>query len=104
MISDAELQLAVLGHVIEEHEFGRENEPDVIGLVEMGFTSPGRYTARIIIRPGTSPDTRERFAEWVLEKMFRMSDHGPEPDGWQKREADDRWQLWGREDYLPPLD
>lgn len=104
MISQAERDLNALGFELQEFDFGREDEPDVTGAIAVGFLDEDTYNATIIIRPGTQPDIRAMFAEWVLSRLGRLFEHGPEPDGWRLRKSDGRWDLWGRLVDFPPID
>lgn len=55
------------------------------------------------IRPGLEANRRATFAEWAESRFQRFLEHGPEPDGWQKR-SDGAWQLWARGVQLPTFD
>jgi hypothetical protein len=103
---DAEAQLAEIGLRIDEFDFGREDEPDVIGLVTVEWLDLDHkeYMARMLIRPGTPADRRASFARWCRDMILRWVSSGPEVDGWQRRESDAGWQLWCRLRYLPSLD
>ncbi|WP_019073250.1 hypothetical protein [Streptomyces hokutonensis] len=102
MTSDAEKQLNAGGLELEEEDFGREDEPDVDGCALIGVRDEG-LQVRLVIRPGLAPAFRAGFAEWALQRIQRFEEHGPEPDGWQKR-SDGNWQLWVRRHWLPQID
>jgi hypothetical protein len=80
----AEQRLADAGIPLEEEDFGREDEPDVCGCLLAG-TVTGGTRVKAVIRPGLSSWQRETFAEWTESRFARLLEHGPEPDGWQKR-------------------
>jgi hypothetical protein len=102
-VMDEESRLLALGVVIDEFDFGREDEPDVSGLLLLEEV-PGGLGVTALVRPRLSSEPRRTFAEWTLQHIERFIEHGPEPDGWQLRQSDGRWQLWARLVELPPLD
>lgn len=100
----AEERLATAGISIDDVDFSREDEPDVVGCLLMQRVEGGSKI-RVAIRPGTTGEPRARYAEWAESRIQRFIEHGPEPDGWQARsDMDDGWQLWGRERLLPHFD
>jgi hypothetical protein len=103
---DAEAQLNRIGLQIEESDFDRDDEPDVIGFVKVEWLTldHSKYTATIFVRPGTNPSERATFATWVRDVIARWVEHGPEVDAWQRRESDAGWQLWARRTCLPAVD
>lgn len=106
MHEDAEVLLGKIGIRIEEFDFGREDEPDVVGYVTLEWLDLDheRYQARLLVRPGISAEDRASFATWYLGALDRWLNNGPEMDGWQRRDSDAGWQLWCRRQYLPSLD
>jgi hypothetical protein len=98
----AEDRLKARGVVLEEIDFGREDEPNVSGCLVAQYVEQG-VRLKVAVRPGLSGHWREGFAEWAESRLQRFLDHGPEPDGWQKR-SDGAWQLWGRWTQMPSLD
>jgi hypothetical protein len=103
-VDDAEERLAALGISIDDFDFGREDEPDVIGCLLIQRLEQG-LKIRIGIRPGTTGERRASYAEWAASRIARFDEHGPEPDGWKARsDMDDGWQLWAREQLLPDFD
>jgi hypothetical protein len=103
---DAETQLSKLGLRIEEFNFGREDEPDVIGFAAVQWLDldHSRYLAHLLVRPGTSAEDRAAFAAWCCDAVSRWVSSGSEVDGWQRRESDAGWQLWCRKVTLPSID
>lgn len=99
----AEPRLADLGVELEEEDFGREDEPDIGGCL-LAQPVEGGTKMRAVIRPGMPDDRRQTFDEWAASRLLRFHEHGPDPDGWQKRTSDDAWQLWGRFTEMPSLD
>lgn len=102
MISSAERWLNSLGLTLAEEDFGREDEPEVLGCAlanELG----GLYEFELMIRPGLPEGHRRMFAEWAKAGIKRFAEHGPEPDGWRRR-SDGAWQLWARRVQLPPAE
>lgn len=93
------------GMAIEEYDFGRADEPDVVGFAKLEWLDLDhqQYGAQLLVRPGTSPEDRNEFATWCLGAVERWVLHGPEADGWQRREHDAGWQLWCRKRMLPSL-
>ncbi|MEU6703873.1 hypothetical protein [Streptomyces wuyuanensis] len=102
MTSDAERKLTEAGWPLEDLDFGREDEPDICGCILINEVDDG-LQARLIIRPGLDRDLRASFAEWAVQRIGRFAEHGPEPDGWQRR-TDGAWQLWARGVDLPAID
>ncbi|MGW0251067.1 hypothetical protein ACWDYH_31005 [Nocardia goodfellowii] len=98
----AEERLNALGISLEETDFGREDEPDVGGCLLVEAFEQG-MKVMVAVRPGLVGGDRETYAEWAESRLRRFAEHGPEPDGWQKR-SDGRWQLWARQQQLPSLD
>ncbi|MFY1686385.1 hypothetical protein [Plantactinospora sp. WMMB782] len=104
MTSSAEQRLNDRGLSLDDETgFGREDEPDVSGYLVLRPNDDGAEVIALV-RPGIEAWQREMFAEWVEQRMDRFFEHGPEPDGWQKRKSDNGWQLWARMVDLPPLD
>ncbi|MFG3189260.1 hypothetical protein [Streptomyces omiyaensis] len=102
MTSDAEVQLfQKYGWPIEEEDFGREDEPAIDGCALLEEVDGG-LRGRFVVRPGLAADRRTDFAEWVVSRVDRFLEHGPEPDGWQRR-SDGAWQLWVRRVEFPSL-
>jgi hypothetical protein len=101
MTSDAERKLIDMGWPLEEVDFGREDEPLIDGCALIREVDGG-MAARLVIRPGLDEEYRDGFAEWAVQRLERFEEHGPEPDGWQRR-SDGDWQLWVRRVQLPPL-
>ncbi|MFD3640697.1 hypothetical protein [Streptomyces griseus] len=102
MTSNAENELLDrYGWLIEEMDFGREDDPDVIGCAVLEEVQGGT-SGTFLIRPGLDDENRTRFAEWITQRVGRYFEHGPEPDGWQKR-SDGGWQLWVRLVEMPPI-
>lgn len=66
MYEDAEKVFRRVGLPIEEFDFGREDEPDVIGFRSLEWLDLDhtKYVARLLVRPGTSAEDRATFAEW----------------------------------------
>lgn len=101
---DAEEWLAAAGMGLIEKDFGREDEPDVIGCLLVQRIEEG-LKFRAFIRPGTTGEQRTTCAEWAVSRIQRFIEYGPEPDGWKARsDMDDGWQLWAREQLLPDFD
>ena len=103
MTSDAERRLNRRGVNITEYDLGRDDEPDIGGFVRLIPDGVGA-AVNAHVRPGLEPERRGRFAEWLEQRIDRFFEHGPEPDGWQRRTSDNGWQLWVREVELPSLD
>ncbi|MBC9730550.1 MULTISPECIES: hypothetical protein [Streptomyces] len=98
-MDSAEARLAAMGWPVEEEDFGRADEPDVQGCLLIEEVEGG-VRARIVVRPGLQGDVRKSFAEWAESRLQRFMEHGPEPDGWQKR-SDGGWQMWARLHQMP---
>lgn len=102
MTSEAERHLlAEYGWPIEEENLGREDEPDIVGCALLD-EADGGVRGRFVVRPGLTAEHRAGFAEWAVQRVERFLEHGPEPDGWQRR-SDGAWQLWVRQVQMPPL-
>jgi hypothetical protein len=101
-MSTAEERLAALGVLLEEIDFGREDEPDVGGCI-MAEDAEGGTRVKVVIRPGLSGEPRATFAEWAESRFARLIEHGPDPDGWEDH-GYGRWQLWARMHQLPRAD
>lgn len=101
-MTSAEQRLKQRGTPVETEDFGRHDEPDVTGCVVLK-PAKGGVIVRIVARPGVPPEDREMFAEWAESRIDRFLEHGPEPDGWQRR-SDEAWQLWARRTIMPLLD
>lgn len=87
---------------LEEPDFGDLVDPEVGGFILLEpLEDATRYVA--LIRPGLAEWQLRMFAEWAESRFARFIEHGPEPDGWQKRESDSGWQLWGRLVEMPRL-
>jgi hypothetical protein len=99
-MGEAEQRLADAGIVLEEEDFGREDEPNVGGCILAEYVEGG-VRLKAVIRPGLSGDFRDMFADWAATRFARFIEDGPEPDGWQKRTSDDAWQLWARLHRMP---
>jgi hypothetical protein len=87
---------------LNEYDFGREDEPDVVGVARIE-PSDDAVVIELTVRPETSPQDLEDLTRWAAERTLRFLEHGPEPDGWQKRSGGDGWQLWVRRVILPAL-
>ncbi|MBF6347325.1 hypothetical protein IU409_27975 [Nocardia cyriacigeorgica] len=61
------------------------------------------YDVEVSVKPGLTGAQRRDFAEWVVSRLERFVEHGPEPDGW-RMQSDGRWQLWAAWRYLGTLD
>jgi hypothetical protein len=93
-VSEAERRLAERGLRIEEYDrFERDAEPNAVGFIGLGHDDAGLY-AVAYVAPRTAPPVRERFADWVEEKVDNYLECGPMRDGWVRRESDGGWQLW----------
>jgi hypothetical protein len=103
MMSEAESRLLKRGLGIEEFDLQRDDEPDVVGYVVLVPSDLGA-TINALIKPGSSSNSRALFAEWLESRIDRYFEHGPEPDGWERRASDGGWQLWARELQMPSLD
>ncbi|MGS2615161.1 hypothetical protein ACVCAH_11640 [Micromonospora sp. LZ34] len=104
MKSPAELRLNARGLFLDDQTgLGRDDEPDVNGVLVM---RPSDVVAEVnaLIRPGLDDASRAMFAEWVEQRIDRFFEHGPEPDGWQRRVSDGGWQLWARRVQMPSMD
>jgi hypothetical protein len=102
-VSAAEQRLAAAGIPLEEEDFGREDEPDVGGCT-LAEPVAGGTRVKAVIRPGLAGEPRAMLAEWAESRFQRFTEHGPEPDGWQKRTSDGAWQLWARLHEMPSPD
>ncbi|MBY8877297.1 hypothetical protein [Actinacidiphila acidipaludis] len=102
MASDAERRLEEMGWPLEEVDFGREDDPDLGGCAVAGVVRNEGIRVRIAVRPGISEEFRADFAAWAERRVEGFMDHGPVPDGWQRR-CDGNWQIWGRRVELPPM-
>lgn len=102
-MSEPEQRLLQRGLAIEEGDLGRSDEPDVVGYVVLR-PSDGGATVHAMVVPGLSDDRRAGFAGWLEGRIDRFFEHGPEPDGWQRRQSDGDWQVWAREVQLPSLE
>lgn len=98
----AEERLGALGVPFEEIDFGANVDADVRGCLLVRQVGEG-LMMKVAIRPGLVGPARETFAHWAESRLQRFAEHGPEPDGWQKR-SDGDWQLWGRLRQMPNLD
>jgi hypothetical protein len=101
-MASAEERLIALGVPVEATDFGTEVDPQVSGCLLVRQFSEG-LMMRATVRQGVIGDARELFAEWAESRFLRFGEHGPEPDGWQKR-SDGDWQLWVRLRQMPDLD
>ncbi|MGQ4355279.1 hypothetical protein [Streptomyces drozdowiczii] len=102
MTSNAEsVLLARYGWPIEEEDFGREDEPDVVGCALLEEVEGGTR-GKFVVRPGLDEENRTGFAEWAVQKVGRFLELGPVADGWQER-SDGAWQLWVRRVEMPPV-
>ena len=109
-IGPAEEQLIGRGMSLEDWDLSDEPDtqdktvdPDICGFAFIDPQLAGSYRVVLLVRPGLSSEKRELFAEWALQRVERFMEHGPEPDGWQRRKADGAWQLWTRLVELPDL-
>lgn len=102
MAPDAERRLQERGWQLEEVEFGREDEPDIAGCALVGVDRDEGIRARFFIRSGLSEELRADFAEWAVRRVERFQEHGPVPDGWQRR-CDGGWQLSARRVEHSPI-
>lgn len=104
MNSSAEQRLNARGLFLDDTTpLDRDDEPDVNGLLVMRPDGDAAIV-NALIRPGLDEPARAVFAEWVEQRIDRFFEHGPEPDGWQKRTSDGGWQLWARLVQMPSLD
>lgn len=90
------------GRPIMAADFGRHDEPSVVGYVKVRARDEG-LELWAWVRPATNDDDLSQFAEWLDSRLDRFLEHGPEPDGWQST-SDGRWQMWARKTTLPDLD
>lgn len=105
MTSTTEQRLNARGLFLDDTTgLDRDDEPSVNGLLVMRPDAAGGAVVNALIRPGLDPVERELFAEWVEQRIDRFFEHGPEPDGWQKRTSDGGWQMWARLVQMPSLD
>lgn len=56
---------------------------------------PGGHSYNIALRPGLSAEEQADACRAAAERFVRISEFGPEPDGWQLR-SDGDYQLWLR--------
>lgn len=112
MISDAEVRLLGRGVAIRElgaHDHPGDldahlaDHPDVVGLLLLDPDPSGGAFVRAVVRPDAGPERRAWFAHWVEERIDRFGEHGPQPDGWERRQVDGSWLLWAEDYSLPPL-
>lgn len=76
----------------------------VHGCLVMQREPDGTITGgRLGYRPGLLVDDLRMLGEWATVRVGRFLEHGPEPDGWQRR-SDGGWQIWARAYQLPPID
>jgi hypothetical protein len=104
VMSDAEHRLRQRGLTIDGWDLRRDDEPDVNGLLVMRPQGDGSAIIVAVVRPGLTDHVHALFAEWVEQRIDRFFEHGPEPDGWQRRTVDIGWQLWARLVEMPSLD
>lgn len=71
-------------------------DPDVMGCMLLGDDEG----AALHMRPGLEVDEAVALLDWAEDRANRFIEHGPEPDGWQRR-TDGVWQLWARRVELP---
>jgi hypothetical protein len=100
VLSLAELRLRRLTGPFEELDL-EDIDSGLGGCVLITEHGPGFSSYNIGVRVGLSFARRERFATWATGRILRYLEHGPEPDGWQRRALDGKWQLWARETWLP---
>jgi hypothetical protein len=101
--SAAEERLAARGVPIGEDDFPSPPvDPEHEGCALIGEREGG-IIVNLTVRTGLDGERRAGFAEWAESRIDRFLEHGPEPDGWQKR-SDGDWQLWVRRVYLGDLD
>lgn len=104
MTGEVEQRLAERGLLIEEYaDFARDAQPGAVGFIGVVGADPG-VRAIAYVDPGTPPDRRDRFAEWVERKIDNYLECGPLRDGWEKRSSDEGWQLWARPDDLEAVE
>ncbi len=94
--------IETLGVPLESTDFGSDCDLALSGCLLVRQLDDG-LMMKAAIRPGLAGETREQFAEWAKSRFLRFAEHGPEPDGWQKR-SDGDWQLWARLQQMPSLD
>ncbi|MET7752588.1 hypothetical protein [Micromonospora sp. NPDC005367] len=78
-------------------------DQDVHGCLIVEQHPDGMGRVGLLYRPGLPVDVLRMLGEWALQRVGRFLEHGPEPDGWQRR-SDGAWQLWGRLVDLPEPD
>ena len=100
LLSRAELRLSRIAGPFEVLDID-DLDPGLGGCVLIAEHGPDHSSYKIGVRASLSFARRERFAVWATERILRFLEHGPEPDGWQKRTLDGAWQLWAREVLLP---
>jgi hypothetical protein len=98
----AEQRLARLGVPFEEPDSADALDPELGGCLLARPVDDG-VQVKVVIRPELPGWQRVTFAEWAESRFMRFIEHGPEPDGWQKR-PDGDWQLCGRLTQMPFLD
>lgn len=86
------------------NDFGRDDEPDITGLLVAWPLDNGDGEAILYVRPDQDLSQAVTIREDCFGRVERLFTIGPNPDGWQKRQSDDGWQLWLRQVQLPPLD
>ncbi|WP_369380374.1 hypothetical protein [Streptomyces sp. cg36] len=91
--------------VVELAELNWPEDPDVHGLALMYLPTDDspHLGARLVVRPGQTPETLQRIYTWAVGVFERIGEHGPEPDGWHER-SDGNYQLWVRQVEVPSLD
>lgn len=99
--SEAEQRLASHGITIEG-DFPAGANPEHNGCAVI-CEAEGGISVRLVIRPDQDSLARATFAEWAESRLDRFLEHGPEPDGWQRR-SDGGWQMWTRLVNLGDLD
>lgn len=97
-------ELTVNVHFFEWDELvGLVVEPDVHGCLIVEEYGDGSGRVGMGYRPDLPLDTLKMLGEWALQRVGRFLEHGPEPDGWQRR-SDGAWQVWARLHEMPSLD
>ena len=61
-----------------------DNNPGSVGFLSVLPDAEGALIVNALVRPGLSSVEREQFAAAVEERIDRIIEHGPDPDGWQR--------------------
>lgn len=89
------------GALIREVHLG-PTDPALEGCLLVRETDAGSEV-NVVIRLDLEKDRRAMYLEWAEQRVDRLLEHGPEPDGW-KRNGEGDWQLWARRVLLPSLE